>query len=96
MHSLPLELQNRLKLTDDQARKVAQILSGAEDPGEPGPIPMQGGPGGWMPGMRDRMKKSDGKIEALLTPAQNAEFEKFRKERNDWMRPHDPGMDEPH
>ena len=95
MHALPLELQNRLKLTDEQARKVAQIVSGAEDPGEPGPMPMPGGPEGRMPVMRDRMKKIDEKIKALLTPVQKVEFEKFRMELKDGMRPPDPGMDEP-
>jgi hypothetical protein len=95
MRSLPLALQNRLKLTDEQARKVAQILSNAGDPGEPGPMPMPGGPGGRMPEMAGRMNKIDEKIEAILTPAQKAEFEKFRMERKDGMRPPDPGMDEP-
>jgi hypothetical protein len=94
MQSLPLELQNRLRLTDDQARKVTKILSHGEQPGEPGPGPIPGGPEDGMQQMRDRMDKIDEKIEALLTPEQRAEFEKYRMEIRDGMRPPGPGMDE--
>jgi hypothetical protein len=95
MHAMPFELKNRLKLTDEQAKKVAQILSNAGDPGEPGPMPMPGGPGGRMPEMAGRMNKINEKIEAILTPEQKEEFEKIRMERRDRMRPPDPEMREP-
>jgi hypothetical protein len=95
IHPLLPDMQDRLKLTDEQARKVAQILSEAEDRRESGPMPMPGGPDGRMPVMRDRMMKIEEKIEALLTPAQKTEFEKFRLERKDRLSPPVPGMDEP-
>jgi len=95
MRSLPPDMQGRLKLTDEQAEKVAGILSRRSEPREPGPGTMPGGPSGGMPGMKDRMKEFDGEIEALLTPEQKAEFEKIKRARNDVMRPSEQGMEEP-
>jgi hypothetical protein len=96
MRSLLPDMQDRLKLTDEQAEKVADILSHIEEPeerggpGAPGPALMPGGPDGRMPMMKDRMKKIDAEIEEILTSEQKVEFEKFRMERKNWMRPPGP------
>jgi Spy/CpxP family protein refolding chaperone len=79
-------LKERLTLTDEQTKKVTEILTASQDDvmklreksGEDRDV--------MRAGMQEIRKKSDSKIEAILTAEQKKEFAKLRKEQEEQMR----------
>jgi hypothetical protein len=95
-NGLILELNHRLNLSDAQIAEIRKLLDADRKP-----EPFEQGPRGEAPqkrfrNMQKRMESLDAKIASLLTAEQKAEFERFRKERRDRMRPmdHEPPMPE--
>jgi Spy/CpxP family protein refolding chaperone len=103
-------MKDRLKLTDEQAAKIEQILmderqkmeslGGLQGSGhEPDEMkPMREQPGSGQPKEMEKIRQeTDKEIETLLTPEQIKEYEKMKKERDKEMpgRGQHPGMGGP-
>jgi hypothetical protein len=83
-------LQERLRLSDDQIKKIQTILSDMHGPGGGGPEWGGEDPSKRFKAMQGRMDSLEARISAVLTPEQKAEFAKFRLERKGKMAPFNP------
>lgn len=78
-------LQDSLQLSDDQTKKVTDILVDAQKDAQDAMSANQGDRQAMRSAMREIMKKTDAKITAILTPEQAQKYEAMQKSRRERM-----------
>ena len=74
-------LKEKLQLSDDQTKKITSILEDAREEMTTVMSENKGDRDAIRPAMQDIMKKTDGKIKALLTDDQAQKYDALQKER---------------